>query len=555
MTDKTPTGERAVSDDPRHGDVMVVPPPDRALPDKLDKALAAAREELRRRHWLVAVVTSRRFWFVIALILVSAAAITIPWYSWYLAPTLNLNIAIVDKTAPFETRREHRGLFWLLGQNKFADTRFADELRWYDFESDYIGFYPPDKDSITIEPEEPESAPEEQALVSGSGVAYASDTPQQDERAGDAETDTGAMDGTEPASEEDSPQTMDVYGNWTTQLLLPERIYDRDVLYVADTYGVYTGDYLEDAGIKVERSKRIFGGFQEPEVEAIEWFAQQGRLIIGEFNCFASPTEEKLRERMEHIYGIKWKRWTGRYFINFADSTDVPYWLLKRWEEEHGRTWDLEGPGYLLVHEDSDDYILLREGIEINRRGVEIIPRPQYADLDVMQGVKQCTFCYWFDIIEAQDDTEVLADYDCHLTITGRALLAQRGLKSAFPAVTRKRGVFTPQGEEIVEIQTATEPQYHTAAQHEAMRRAAVRSSDREYLAYYLAGDMCDYDRDMGPSHTRLTMYINRSFYEQPVVGSHGFFFWHTYYPMVTNILRAESNRLTGRPDNVYLFK
>ncbi|MBN2080994.1 hypothetical protein JW859_02180 [bacterium] len=537
---------------------MLVPPPDRALPDKLDRALAAAREELRRRHWLVAVVSSRRFWFIIALILVSAAAITIPWYSWYLAPNLDLNIAIVDKTAPFKSQREHRGLFWLLGQNKFVDTRFEDELRWYDYENDYIGFYPPDQDTIKIEPEEEPTEPEEQAVAGGSGVAYASETPQltEDMNAGDpAEDPSGGNEESVVTEEEEAPQNMAVYGNWTTQLLLPERIYDRDVLYIADTYGVYTGDYLENAGMEVEHSQRIFGGFEEQEVEAIEWFAQQGRLLIGEFNCFASPTNEELRKRMEHIYGITWKRWTGRYFINFADSTDVPYWLLKRWEEENGRPWDLEGPGYLLVHEDSEDYILLREGIEINRRGVEMYPLPQYADLDVMQGVKNCTFCYWFDIIEAQEGTEVLAEYDCHLTITGRALLAQRGLKSVFPAVTRKRDIFVPLGEETVEIETADEPQYMTAARHEAQRRAAARSSDREYLAYYLAGDMCDYDRDMGPSHTRLTMYINRSFYEQPVVGSHGFFFWHTYYPLVTNILRAESNRLTGRPDNVYLFK
>jgi hypothetical protein len=69
-----------------------------------------------------------------------------------------------------------------------------------------------------------------------------------------------------------------------------------------------------------------------------------------------------------------------------------------------------------------------------------------------------------------------------------------------------------------------------------------------------MAGDMADFKMDMGPYNTRLTMYINRSFYSQPVVGSQGYFLWHTYYPMVSNILRAESNRLNGIPANIYLF-
>ena len=45
----------------------------------------------------------------------------VPYYFWLKAPELPLKLAVVDKTVPFKDRREHKGLFWLLDQNKFVD--------------------------------------------------------------------------------------------------------------------------------------------------------------------------------------------------------------------------------------------------------------------------------------------------------------------------------------------------------------------------------------------------------------------------------------------------
>lgn len=556
--------------------VVPVPPPDRGLPDKLDRAVSASRAELRKRNWLVVVFVSRRFWFVVFLIVAILASIYIPRMFWNRAPELSLNIAILDKTVPFTDYRAHRGLFWLLGQNKFVDDSLPDGRRWYDQESDYIGFYPPDPDSVLIEGQDAE-----EPVVTRGSVAFA------------AEMQTAGLN--EPQVEEPAEslppaegEELSVKGDWHTDLLKVDDLVDRDVLYIADTYGVYTSDYYARAGREVESSDLIFGGFSESEVEAAEWFASQGRLVIGEFNSFASPTPKELRQRLENIFGVRWTGWSGRYFVNFADETDVPFWLKQQWEGDNRRPWDLEGAGYLFVNDESGEYVILKEGIHVEHTGLELQPGEEFAKLDAMQGVEACTFCYWFDIVEAEAGVDVLADFDLHLTPEGAQIMAAHGIRGVFPAVTRRQTVFAPAAAEppgnigplpedagndieapVEQVDgpasipaadgggNAEQPAPaadDTAGVRHVPPRGVAPSGEWEYLAYYMAGNMMDFKMDMGPHNTRLTMYINRSFYSQPVVGSQGYFFWHTYYPMVSNILRAEANRLSGIPDNVFLF-
>lgn len=145
-----------------------------------------------------------------------------------------------------------------------------------------------------------------------------------------------------------------------------------------------------------------------------------------------------------------------------------------------------------------------------------MIPTDQrYANNDVLQGVNTSTFTNWFDIVEPMQGTEVLMDYHLQVTKAGQYKMEEHGLPIVFPAVMRL---------------------------------------ERSYRAYYLAGDMLNYSGAMGPPNTRLTMYINRSFHRHAVPGSPGYYFWYTYYPLMTNILRYEANQLKGRPEDVYIF-
>ena len=430
-------------------EVYPVPPPDRNLPDMLDRARKAAEPP---KSMLIRVLTSRRFHLVLVLAVSIAASVAIPWYFWNIAAELPMKITVVDKTVPFKDYREHKALYWLLIQNKFIDPTVQASERWYEFDQDYIGVNP-------VNP----------------------------------------------------PQELN-----ETFLTIPG-LQDTDVVYFTDTYGVYSLDYRQFEGDKAatKHSAMLAGGMTADEIAALEWFTSQGRTVIAEFNTFASPSEDELRARMEKIFGVTWTHWIGRYFVNFEDETDVPYWLYEIYRKQAGKEWDLKGSGYMLCRYEENEFIILQDD-DLTPAGLVFQPLGAYAEEDVMRGVRPSTFSYWFDIVEPAEGTELLASYEWHLSQKGVEKLRQHGLSLSFPAVVRKQS---------------------------------------NYTAYYMAGEMMDFNKPMGSPDTRLTMYINRSFYGRAVAGSTGYTFWHSTYPLISNILRRESNMLSGKPERIYLFR
>ncbi len=432
--------------------LVVMPPPDRTLDPEHDTAMKPLSER-RPRNRLVGFFMSRRLWFLVLLILLLTAAIEIPWYFWFRAPELDLKIGVMDKTVPFTDFRGHRALFWLFNQNKFVDLSQPGNQRWYDLSADYYGYKP-----------------------------------------------------------------IDPPLKWNTSLMRQDRVESRDLLFISDSYGVYQADYTQFPGENAAAtifSPEIYGGMSSAELSAIEWFTGQGRPIIAEFNAFASPTEPEIRAALEDMLGVRWQNWVGRYFVDFSDVKDVPQWLTERYKKRYERNWDVQGSGFILYRSDGEDIIVLKDGEDVQANGLELIPRQEYTEDDVLQGVNPSTFVNWFDIVETLPGTEVLMDYNLQVTKAGEYKLAEHGLPSTFPAVMR---------------------------------------TQRNYRAYYLAGDMMNYNGAMGPPNTRLTMYINRSFHRHAVAGSPGYYYWYTYYPLITNILRFEANQLKGRPDKVFIF-
>jgi hypothetical protein len=69
-----------------------------------------------------------------------------------------------------------------------------------------------------------------------------------------------------------------------------------------------------------------------------------------------------------------------------------------------------------------------------------------------------------------------------------------------------------------------------------------------------MCGEMIDFFDTMGPPDTTLSLFVNRSFYSRSAEKSSGYTFWQCVYPMITNILRNESNKISGIPEKVYIF-
>ena len=210
-----------------------------------------------------------------------------------------------------------------------------------------------------------------------------------------------------------------------------------DLIYFADTYGVYADDYRfpEKYRTHLDYSKKIFGGLEEEEVAAVEDFVQNGGSLVAEFNTFHPPTSQIVKERMENLLGLKSTGWVGRYFTDLSNREDVPPWALRHWKTHSGEEWNFSGPGYILTHPDTE-ILVLEEEKDVEADGLQI--RTMFADDSLMKGTSSKTsYRFWFDIEEPMEGTEVLAQYQFRLTAHGREKMQEFGVPEAFPAVMR----------------------------------------------------------------------------------------------------------------------
>jgi hypothetical protein len=222
-----------------------------------------------------------------------------------------------------------------------------------------------------------------------------------------------------------------------TTELTSRRAVGADLVYLVDTYGVYEEDLASGAEMKaaLERSPKIYGGLATAEVDAVERAIAAGVPVVAEFNAFASPTGALERERMERMLGVRWTHWVGRYFGGLDDPAEVPRWLVRVWEREHGLRWEFRGAGYVVTRDDTECEVLRSES-ELERIGLTI-ERERPVDPLVRAAHDGVGYGYWFDVVEAAPGATTLASYAWHATPGGRARLEARGLPARFPAIVR----------------------------------------------------------------------------------------------------------------------
>ena len=127
-----------------------------------------------------------------------------------------------------------------------------------------------------------------------------------------------------------------------------------DLIYIADTYGVYREDFtqviekdgekltisastdpellktLYDEGeidVHMDFSKLIFGGLSEADLDVLEAHVKREGDVFFEFNAFCDPTPPNVRQRAENLVGLNWTGWSGRFLPDPHDKNDVPHWL------------------------------------------------------------------------------------------------------------------------------------------------------------------------------------------------------------------------------------
>lgn len=337
---------------------------------------------------------------------------------WLVKPRPVAKVQILDKTVPFQNRREHQRLMWLLTQAKAPPpkSRFV-----WDPVIDYVGWNPTTK---------------------------------------------------------------------AHRELSDDDLKDRNLLFIADSYGVYIDDYdaMPRPIAHLELSKRIFGGLSDAEVDVIEHFVSRGGRLAGEFNTFATPTPYSARLRLEKLFNLRWSGWAGRRVDDFSDDREIAQWVQKRWAEETGRPYDLEGPGILMIHEDGR-VVLLQEDLDIPK-----------DPMILTYGEDKVPVTYWFDINEAVDPREVRAGYEMKTLPSGALLLEKFGIPSKFPAII-----------------------YDDKLKH-----------------CYLAGDMSDAEDSLGPPWLAFVPTVRKWMAQTGVVPEDIRLLWRIYAPTVNRVINGE---------------
>jgi hypothetical protein len=275
---------------------------------------------------------------------------------------------------------------------------------------------------------------------------------------------------------------------------LPANLQKPDLLYLADTYGVYNDDFYKSNTLG-NRSGIIYGGMKIDEVEKIKK-ALNNNTIIGEFNTLASPTDTKSREELENIFGLKWGGWIGRYFSDLSkENIEIPNWMKENYAMQYGEKWNFKGAGIVLV-DSKDSIIVLRKDIELGKGLINI----NFTDNAKQEfHVKNnLNYYYWFEINRVDKDTQELAKYKLDLTAEGKKLLDKYNLPNEFPAIVRKTG---------------------------------------NYTSYYFSGDFADSNSIPKTYSASGIQFLNKitTFNEDT---NQNYFYWNVYYPLIKNIIK-----------------
>src|SRR5688572_27557019 len=185
------------------------------------------------------------------------------------------------------------------------------------------------------------------------------------------------------------------------------KLMQADLLFIADTYGVYVGDYEVPGDVAaLERSPKIYGGLSDQEASSIEAFLGRSCTVIAEFNTFASPTSESARKRMEAAFGVRWTDWVARYWPNVRDPNEVPPWVGKVYERVFHKPFEITGPAMIFVKNDVD-MVVLQPSLHFEGDEISTMRRTDAAPSELP---RSGSFYFWLDVVEPID-AEVLYEH------------------------------------------------------------------------------------------------------------------------------------------------
>ena len=289
---------------------------------------------------------------------------------WVFRPVQKTNIMIMDKTVLTNEGLEHRGFDWILSHHKY----FKPSGRPFVPSSDYRGFFPLKHDSFLIK-----------------------DLYRLSDRQIDSLSDAV------------------------------------DMTYYTDTYGIYYNEWYRKRD-QTEHSEKVYGGLDKKDVYFLTKMKEKKKLIMAEFNFFATPTSGSDRVKAELLLGLRWSGWTGRYFesLDTLKNPELPRWVVRLYKEQHQNKWPFTRPGLVFVH--TNETIAILESKTDLKKDVPVVNTFKYG-MDKFGVPKKLDYPYWFDITLATDTTNrVLSYYELFPNVTGDSILHHHNIPKIFPA-------------------------------------------------------------------------------------------------------------------------
>ncbi|QRG68999.1 hypothetical protein [Brevibacillus choshinensis] len=271
------------------------------------------------------------------------------------------------------------------------------------------------------------------------------------------------------------------------------------LIYLTDTYGVYSDDFLKD-NVQGTRSKLIYGGLTDQDLSRISQNLKNGATFVAEFNTMASPTSASSRKQMEQILSVTWKKWMGRYFLDLTPGVEVPVWMVNNYEKATGHKWSFTGPGIALVS-DQDQVVILEEGKDFGKGSVELSFAAPYDE--EMKIDSSIPYYYWFEFMQPKEGAEVLANFHMDVTPEGKKKLGELQLTEDFPAI--------------------------------------IRHKSESYTSYYFAGDFADSNKV--PEWWKIWgLDLWKKWFVSDFKGDSDAFYWKAYLPLMKKILQDVVN-------------
>lgn len=216
------------------------------------------------------------------------------------------------------------------------------------------------------------------------------------------------------------------------------------LIYVADTYGIYTGDYRNTAAgdasqAGLERSRLLYGGLSSDEVQQLRQAHEAGAVVVAEFNTFASPTwGTSAGAAAEVLFGARHAGWVGRWYSNLASDEEIPRWMREQYRRFSRSPWSFVGEGVVIVSETDDRIVVLTT--DDLAEGVPVALERDAPSDPVVQGVHDGTpYWYWFGGLDPLPGTTVLASFQLNVSERGRAQLKAARFPERFPAIVARR--------------------------------------------------------------------------------------------------------------------